>query len=381
MSRRALPKVMFVTNIQIAGGGEEVLYELAGEFGDVVLAPAGDVSVGLQHRHIPWRRLRATGELRRATNPIWVIELIGRAVGGWLEIGWKIITERPTIVHVNNLAAGIYALPPALILRKRRIWHVHDVVPVASLEAFVVRWLQYLTNTIIVPSQASRDSLSAIGVALNKVVIVPSGIDVQVSFNPDVVPRSDLRERLGIAPGAWVIAVVGHVAPNKGIHLLADAIDMLPDKVRRDLHVLVVGTAPPRWRRYELDLRRRVAHGGKFHFLGRSQEIPRVLKAVDILVQASLYPEAFGRAVAEAMAMRKVVIVSDAGALPALVDDGIDGYVFRAGDARHLQTKLQLAIDSKPKSDELTASARQKALSELDWRVSSDLVRAIYRMP
>lgn len=374
------PKIIFVTNIQVAGGGEATLYELASEFGGVVFAPVGDVSAELEYRGTQWRRLRGPVELRRATNLLWAIELVGRAVMGWIEIAWGILIERPKVVHVNNLAAGIYALLPALTLRRKRLWHIHDVVPERSLEAILVRWMQYLANTIIVPSHASRDSLVNIGVSPRKIVTIPSGVDARNAFNPETLPPSDLRDELGIPNEALVIAVIGHIAPAKGVHLLVDAIEMLPNELRHKLHVLVVGTAPPRWASYEADLRRHVKQDGRFHFLGRVRDVPRILESADILVQASIYPEAFGRTVVEAMAMRKVVIASDAGALPTLVDDGLNGYLFQAGDAHHLASKLQIALGTRSDAQELTRAAREKVLAKFDGRVRNDLLREIYRM-
>lgn len=384
MSSSPRPKVMFVTSIQTAGGGEAVLFEVASELPieAVVAAPDGDVLDELRSRGVPVRRLAGPAELHRASNRMWFLELTYRALISWIEIAWMIRGERPDIVHVNNLAAGIYALPPAALLRKPRLWHIHDVVKAGSIEAGLVRRLQRTATRIIVPSHASRAALIAIGVPEERITILHSGIDARHRFNPDDQAPTVLRQELGISPDATVVAAIGHIAPGKGIHVLLDAIDELVKKrPEENIHLILVGSAPPSAIAYEHQLRDRVKQHGdlhdRTHFVGSRSDVPALFLDVDILVQPSIYPESFGRSVVEAMAMKKVVVASRAGALSELVDDGVTGYLFETGSAHDLATKLSQAMDNTTGSA-LTAAARERVLNHYDTESRDALLVEIY---
>lgn len=387
MSSSPRPKVMFVTSIQTAGGGEAVLFELISELpiDAVVAAPDGEVLDALRSRGVTARRLRGPAELHRASSRWWFFELIYRALISWIEIVWVIRHERPDIVHINNLAAGIYALPPAVLLRKPRLWHIHDVVQPGSIEAHLVRRLQRMATRIIVPSNASRAALITIGVPDRRITILHSGIDARRRFNPDHQAPAALRHELGISPDATVIAAIGHIAPGKGTHVLLDAIDELVKKrPEENIHLIIIGSAPPSAIAYEQQLRDHVERHGNIrdrtHFIGSRSDVPGLLLVVDILVQPSIYPESFGRSVVEAMAMKKVVVVSRAGALSELVDDGVTGYFFEAGSAHDLATKLAQAIDNT-NGAALTAAARKRVLKDYDSESRGEQLLNLYTEP
>lgn len=375
---------MFVTSIQTAGGGEAVLFEVVSELpiDAVVAAPDGDVLDELRSRGVRVQRLRGPTELHRASNRKWSLELIYRALISWIEIIRVIRAERPDVVHINNLSAGIYALPPAVLLRKSRLWHIHDVVGAGSIEARLVRSLHRMATRIIVPSNASRAALIAIGVPEQLITIVHSGIDARHRFNPADQTPAGIRDELDIPSEATIVAAIGHIAPGKGTHVLLDAVEeFLRGSRDKDIHVLLVGAAPPQALIYERKIRDRVQRSadlrGKVHFLGSRPDVPSLLLDVDILMQPSIHPEAFGRSVVEAMAMGALVVASRAGALSELVDDAVTGYLFEPGSAQDLATKLAQAIDNTAASA-LTAAARNRVLNHYDSETRNEQLMNLY---
>jgi len=74
--------------------------------------------------------------------------------------------------------------------------------------------------------------------------------------------------------------------------------------------------------------------------------------------------DAFGRVTAEAMAYGRPVIGADAGATSELVQDGVDGLLFRAGDAEDLARKIQYLARHKDLLCSLGDRAAQKAQRE-----------------
>jgi glycosyltransferase involved in cell wall biosynthesis len=75
------------------------------------------------------------------------------------------------------------------------------------------------------------------------------------------------------------------------------------------------------------------------HWLGYRDDVPSVLRALDIAVVPSHW-EGFGFIAAESMAASLPVVAADASSLPEIVRDGIDGILVPAHDAEALAGAL-----------------------------------------
>ena len=63
-------------------------------------------------------------------------------------------------------------------------------------------------------------------------------------------------------------------------------------------------------------------------------------KVSDIIVSASIEPEAFGRIAVEAQSMEKLIIASNIGGSNETINDGKTGFLFKSGDANSLSKKI-----------------------------------------
>ena len=63
-------------------------------------------------------------------------------------------------------------------------------------------------------------------------------------------------------------------------------------------------------------------------------------KVSDIVISASIEPEAFGRVAVEAQSMEKLIIASNIGGSNETIKDEKTGYLFKSGDANSLSKKL-----------------------------------------
>ena len=69
-----------------------------------------------------------------------------------------------------------------------------------------------------------------------------------------------------------------------------------------------------------------------------------IYKLANIVVSASLDPEAFGRVVAEAQAMGRPTLVANHGGAPEIIIDGVTGWLFKPGDAIDLADKINKVL-------------------------------------
>ena len=82
-------------------------------------------------------------------------------------------------------------------------------------------------------------------------------------------------------------------------------------------------------------------------FIDNCKNMPLAYKISDIIVSASIEPEAFGRVSVEAQSMEKPIIASNIGGSKETIIDDKTGFLFEAGDVNSLSKKIIQAIKVK----------------------------------
>lgn len=176
-------------------------------------------------------------------------------------------------------------------------------------------------------SNAIADVLYAAGVPPDAVKVVHSAIDPH-RFD---VPPLDTRS-LGLPEDAAVLgnvaALVGHKDQATLLHAMARVAPAWPQA-----HLVIAGDGPLR---AALEaLRDRLALGGRVHFLGYRDDIPRLLRTLDIFVMSSK-EEGLGTSVLDAMACGVPVVATAGGGIPEMVRHDTTGWLAPVGDAEAL---------------------------------------------
>jgi glycosyltransferase involved in cell wall biosynthesis len=97
-------------------------------------------------------------------------------------------------------------------------------------------------------------------------------------------------------------------------------------------------------------------------FLGFRNDIPRILKILDVLVITSLTIESFSMVAAEAMAMRVPVIATNIGGLPEVIEDRKTGILVPQGDTNALLNALEYLIKNSDMRKEMGEEGRKRVL-------------------
>ena len=207
-----------------------------------------------------------------------------------------------------------------------------------------IRAILELPRRLIAPSTYVRDHYVAYGVPEGRIVQIPHGIG---EF-PGVERRS---EAFGVRFG-----FIANDPRQKGLAVLADAFSRLaPGAAELLVFANLTTPADP----YMARVTERLRATPSVHLMGRfpHEEWANVFASFDVLVAPSLGSEAFGLVVLEARAAGVPVVVSETGALPELVRNGLDGLVVRAGDPEGLRSALQRFIDDPTFARRLAAAA------------------------
>lgn len=151
--------------------------------------------------------------------------------------------------------------------------------------------------------------------------------------------REELRAKLGIAPGRPVLLFCGKLIEDKGVSTVVQALGRVAVDCKIKPVLLIAGDGGLRG---ELEEQAKTQCPECVRFLGfcNQTELPALYDLCDLFVLPSNF-EPWGLVVNEAMAAGRAVIVSDrVGCRPDLLQDGVNGSIFHAGDANELARKI-----------------------------------------
>lgn len=201
----------------------------------------------------------------------------------------------------------------------------------------VERGLQAI-DVAVSPSRFLAASLTGEGLSLPPLRVVPTG--VPAGARAPLPPRSPLRVLL---LGTWV--------EHKGQHVLAEAVAGLDG-----VEATAVGPAPfPSWRDAVVQ-----RSGGALRARGAvpAEDVPGLIGEHHVVVVPSVWAENAPLVALEARAAGRPVVASDLGGLIELVDEGVDGLRFPAGDAAGLRGVLMRLRDEEGLLERLASSVR-----------------------
>ncbi len=238
----------------------------------------------------------------------------------------------------------------------------------AALERFVLR----RADAYVVLSSAFRRML------LERYRVLPWDVHV---WDPGVAlevfapgDRALARERLGLAPDAFIAVCVRRLVPRMGIDVLLDAWSAIAETLPERSQLLLVGDGELRDAFAERSARPPLA--GRVRVMGRlsDERLIDAYRAADVAVVPSLALEGFGLIVPEAAGCGTPSIVSDAGGLPEAVHALDPSLVVPAGDPVALGTRLEAAAHGSLPTREAT---RDFAVG-YSWQRLSERHRDLY---
>ncbi|GMU93332.1 MAG: glycosyl transferase [Candidatus Hydrogenedentota bacterium] len=191
-------------------------------------------------------------------------------------------------------------------------------------------------SLFITPSEFLRDRLVYAGYPEERFTVIPNMV-------------GDVSEAADPAEGEY-IAYAGRIAPEKGVHTLLEAArrNRLPVRIAGGMNSTIKEESAPV----------NVTWAGHLDAI----KLTAFYRGARFLVTPSLWYEAFGLVVAEAMMHGLPVLAAQGGALPELVEHGVTGLLFTPGDSKDLSRKMQALWHDPDLCRRLGHAARIKAL-------------------
>lgn len=177
-------------------------------------------------------------------------------------------------------------------------------------------------------------------------------------YHPATVETcEEMRKNEGLAENDFAILCTGELNANKNQKTLIAAADKLKDRIP-NLKILLAGNGP-----LEGELRQQIHSLGledTVKLLGYRTDLEKVVPAMDLIVSCS-YREGLPLNIIEAMLCKKPLVVSINRGHKELVKDGVNGYLFAAGDADMLAKRIEELAREKELSAEMGEAGYKKA--------------------
>ncbi len=215
-----------------------------------------------------------------------------------------------------------------------------------------------------------------------------AGVDTSL-FRPG---GSEDRSRPRMPSSRPVILFAGRLVPLKNLPLLIDAFSGIREEIP-EARLLIVGDGPMRSdllkgaARAGLRTAARAAKGPSWDagaadlvHVGEvpHDAMPSHYAAADLLVLTSLN-ESFSLVALEAMACGLVVLAPAVGYLPRLIEDGVSGALYPAGDRRSLVERAVGLLRDPAGRRAMGAAAREAAVRRHSWVAVASEFSALYR--
>lgn len=336
--------ILYTTSFDyMSGGGQWSLYYLVKHldrerFRPIVLCP-GEGELAEKMREAGAEALLFKTPRIRNLDPLAVRRLI------------SIIKRRHiALVHTDSTTETFYAGLAAKFAGIPLVWHIRT----SDRERLLDRLLVRLSAMLILCADALRARFEWLGGEnARKLATIHNGIDLDEFDAFTAAPPGG--SGFGSDRGGLLLACVGRVEKRKGQEYILHAIRDI-DNTR----LLLLGKADGKYPEYLKSLCAELGISSRVIFGGHRQDIPSVLKGIDIMVFPVVSGEAFSRAVLEAMAAGKPVIATDVGGNPEAVAEGLTGYIVPARDSAAIAAKVNELAGDKAKMDRMGLAGRRR---------------------
>jgi len=271
------------------------------------------------------------------------------------------------LFHANwfgTLAARLAGIPIAII-SKRSI----DVYPRAR-DRWACRAVNRMADRVTAVAGAVRDHVHATeGCPLEKIVVIPNGIDI------DRFPLAGASDHRPAPEAAGtVMGTISRLVWKRGHEELLQAATIVR-RAEPSVRLVIVGDGPLRPALEEHA--RRLGLDGEVRFLGAVHDAARLLPGFDVFVLSSVL-EGMSNALLEAMAAGRPVVATRVGGNPELVIDGETGLLVPPRDPEALAEALLRLVRDPGLARRLGEGARRRVESQFTLAAMVGRLEGLY---
>ena len=294
-------------------------------------------------------------------------------------------SKNPLLILVNSLALALF-----IIFFKINIIHARSRAPAWScyFASFLTRRIFVTTfhgtynyksnikrfyNSVMLRSKLTIAGSNFIFSHINenyndylekekKLRVIFRGINVDYfsAKNISLLKQEKLKQEWDLSSNKFTILMPGRLTYWKGQEKFIESLNILvEDYDITNFQAIILGSDQGRkvYKKKLINLIQRYSLNKKIKFIEHCKEMPLAYSLADVVVSASIEPEAFGRVSVEAQSMGKPIIASNIGGSKETVLNKKSGFLYKHDDPRELAKSLNTVIQMS--SDELKTMSNE----------------------
>ena len=260
-----------------------------------------------------------------------------------------ILVKNISIVHARSRAPAWSCLLAAKITGRKFVTTFHGTYNFNNKIKKFYNSVMVRSDLIIAGSNFIfshiKDNYTKYLNAKKKLLVIFRGINVDY-FDPTTKLDSDekkLLKRWQIEKDKKIILLPGRLTGWKGQEVFIEAINLVNIELGYEaFYAVILGSDQGRdlYKKKLIRLTEQHRLNNQVKFIDHCNDMALAYKVSDIVISASIEPEAFGRVAVEAQSMEKPIIASDIGGSNETIIDEKTGFLFESNNAKSLSKKI-----------------------------------------
>jgi glycosyltransferase involved in cell wall biosynthesis len=286
--------------------------------------------------------------------------------------------ERVSLIHAHLLAASVYGSVAGYVVGLPVVCTFHgkaDVSPGGRLLSVKLRIMRQLACRIVFVSQSLQEFFISLGLDPGKTEVIHNGIDMQ-----DFAAGADqsFRRELAIGEDEVLIGAIGNIRRPKAYPILLRAAGLLKEQGLPCRFVIVGDTDGEHALYGELvALRETLGLRDSLFFTGFREDIPRILRSLDVCVVSSS-SEGFSLTTVQALAAGVPVVATQSGGPEEIIANRQAGLLVPADSPVRLAEGIRvLVLDARTRA-QMASRGRQLVREQFGLEAMLARYEAVY---
>ena len=260
-----------------------------------------------------------------------------------------ILFNNISIVHARSRAPAWSCLIATKITRRKFVTTFHGTYNFKNPIKKFYNSVMVRSNLVIAGSNFIfahiKDNYSKYIDLKKKFLVIFRGINVDY-FDPSTTledEENDLLSSWGVTRDKKLILMPGRLTAWKGQEVFIEALNLVNKELgHQPFYAIILGSDQGRdvYTKKIKRLAEQYRLTTQLKFVDHCRNMPLAYKLSDLVVSASIEPEAFGRIAIEAQSMQKPIIASDIGGSNETIVNNISGFLFKSNNPESLSKKI-----------------------------------------
>jgi len=220
-----------------------------------------------------------------------------------------------------------------------------------------------ISNGAVAVAEAAADNLTDMGYKSEKIRVIINGVGGLEKYTAD--KRRKIREKYGVE-GHFTVGICARLEKCKDHESFLRAARILSRRSDR-YRFMIVGAGSLEDKLKELS--RILGISDRVIFCGFCSDVTEVFNSFDLNVNCSIGTETSSLALSEGMSIGLPAVVSSYGGNPHMVKEGINGFIYTAGDFCELAERIETVASDPQLYKRLSEGARRRFSEEFDRRI------------